>query len=74
MIPRVNEQYTHGGVSYPVVHWIPLTMEDILEGVDEQEAEFLRQSGVEIFGFFDFIGLLAPVQFAEQSRGSFLPP
>ncbi|MGC8784058.1 MAG: hypothetical protein ACP5RN_06705 [Armatimonadota bacterium] len=44
-------------------------MEEILEGVEEQEVEILRQSGAEVLGFFDFMGLLAPIQFAEQYRG-----
>lgn len=42
VIPRFNEQYTYGGVSYPIVHWIPLTLEEILEEVEEPEAELLR--------------------------------
>ncbi len=68
VIPRFNEQYTYGGVSYPVVHWVPQTLEEILQAAGE-DAKDLRQDGAEIFGFFDWQGVFAPYQYAPAYRG-----
>jgi len=69
VVPRFNEEY---GLRYPIVHWLPMTLEEILEDIDidEETSELLRRIGaIEVLGIFDFMGALGPEPFAEQYRG-----
>lgn len=60
IISRFNEEYTYNGVRYPVVHWINATLQDLIELLDEDLANQLRDHSIDIGGFFDWPGVLAP--------------
>ena len=58
VIPRFNEEYTHNGVRYPVVHWVDVEW-------------FEDPWGNELSALMDWEGLLAPrgLQYSEMYRG-----